>query len=136
MERNYNIADKTVRKNLMITTVKYGNTNTYFIKGSVANLLIDTDYAGTLPAFYKALKTQGITVSDIDYVLCTHYHPDHCGLVSSLMSQGVKPVVMESQIDQVHYPDQIFAKQPHLDYVPIDERKALVISFAGSRAFL
>lgn len=71
----------------MIITVKYGNTNTYFIKGGTANLLVDTDYAGTLAAFYKALKANGITVSDIDYV-------------------------------------------------PVDDSKAEVISFAESRAFL
>ena len=38
--------------------LKYGNTNTYFIGG----LLIDTDYAGTLPSFYKALKAAGISI--------------------------------------------------------------------------
>lgn len=36
----------------MIIKLKYGNTNAYFING----LLIDTDYAGTLPAFYKESK--------------------------------------------------------------------------------
>lgn len=36
----------------MVIKLKYGNTNTYFING----LLIDTDYAGMLPAFYKEIK--------------------------------------------------------------------------------
>jgi hypothetical protein len=42
----------------MITRLKYGNTNTYFVNG----LLIDTDYAGTLPAFYRVIKEKGIAV--------------------------------------------------------------------------
>ncbi len=35
----------------MVSKLKYGNTNTFFIHGISGNLLIDTDYAGTLPAF-------------------------------------------------------------------------------------
>jgi hypothetical protein len=42
----------------MITRLKYGNTNTYFVNG----LLIDIDYAGTLPAFYRVIKEKGIAV--------------------------------------------------------------------------
>lgn len=51
--------------------LKYGNTNTYFIQGNNGGLLVDTDYAETLPAFYKALKQNGIRVNDIQYVMAT-----------------------------------------------------------------
>ena len=120
----------------MLIKIRYGNTNTYFIKGTDAGLLVDTDFAGTLPALYKAIKAQGIHVSDITYLLCTHYHPDHCGLASELMAQGVKLVVMETQLGSVHYSDPIFARMPDLHYVPGDESKALVLSSADSRSFL
>ena len=36
--------------------LKYGNTNTFLIPCSVGCLLLDTDYFGTLPAFYRAIK--------------------------------------------------------------------------------
>ena len=49
--------------------LKYGNTNTFFIHGDNAGLLFDTDYAGTLPAFYKAIKQNCIAVKDIGYIL-------------------------------------------------------------------
>ena len=120
----------------MITKLKYGNTNTFLIKGTNANLTIDTDYAGTLPAFYKAIKDLGIKVSDINYVLATHYHPDHIGLISELMDQDVKLIIMEPQIEYIHYSDSIFAKEPHLNYKPIDESKALILSFDNARSFL
>ncbi len=48
--------------------LKYGNTNTFFVEGSNGGLLVDTDYAGTLPAFYKALKQNDIRIRDIEYV--------------------------------------------------------------------
>lgn len=129
------IQGKVIKKD-MINKIRYGNTNTFLIRGTRANLLIDTDYAGTLPAFYKAIKELGIKVSDISYVLATHYHPDHIGLVSELTDQGVKLVVMESQTDFIHYSDPIFAREPNLNYKPIDESKALILKFDEAPSFL
>lgn len=116
--------------------LKYGNTNTFYISGSNGNLLIDTDYAGTLPAFYRAIKTNHIKVSDITYVLATHYHPDHIGLVSELMKQGVKLLLLDVQARHVHYSDDIFSRERHLKYEPIPERDAVRISCDESRNFL
>jgi len=52
--------------------LRYGNTNTFFLEGSNGGLLIDTDYAGTLSAFFRSIKAAGITVRDISYVMATH----------------------------------------------------------------
>ncbi len=116
----------------MITKLKYGSTNTYFING----LLIDTDYSGTLYAFYKEIKKSGISVADIKYVFATHYHPDHIGLISELTELGVKLLLMKHQSEYVHFSDEIFQREPRLNYKPIDESKAVVIACEDSRAFL
>ncbi len=115
-------------------TLRYGNTNTFYIPGD-QGLLIDTDYAGTLPSFYKAIKQNGIEVGDIGYVLATHYHPDHMGLISELMQQGVKLLLIDVQADFVHDSDPIFARDK-LAYQPIDASSADVITCEESRAFL
>ena len=120
----------------MVIKLRYGNTNTFLIRGTNASILIDTDYAGTLPAFCKAIKNQGIRLSDINYLLATHYHPDHIGLASELMDNGVKLILMESQVNSVHYSDPIFAKEPNLHYKSIDENKAMVLKFDDARSFL
>ncbi len=119
----------------MVTKIRYGNTNTFFIRGSKKNLLVDTDYAGTLPLFYKAIKENGITAKEIDYVLATHYHPDHMGLISELMAQGVNLLLAEPQVRFVHGSDAIFAKEPQLGYKPIDDTSAVILSPDKSRAF-
>lgn len=115
--------------------LKYGNTNTFFIRGNEGGLLIDTDYAGTMPAFYKAIKSANIKVSDITYVLATHYHPDHMGLIGELMNQGVKLLLVDTQKEAVHFSDRIF-KKDNLTYTAINETAATVISCRGSRSFL
>ena len=120
----------------MVSKLRYGNTNTFLVHGRNGYLLVDTDYAGTLPAFYGAIKKHNIKVSDISYVLTTHYHPDYMGLVSELMKQGVKLLVMDAQCPYIHYADEIFSKDKRLNYNPINEEDALVISCKESRDFL
>lgn len=115
--------------------LKYGNTNTFFIPGRIGGLLVDTDYAGTIFAFYKAIKQNGIGIKDIKYVLATHYHPDHMGLISELMNQGVKLLLIDIQLNSIHFSDSIFARDK-LPYLPIDEKQAEVISCGRSRDIL
>ena len=115
--------------------LRYGNTNTYFIQGGSGGWLLDTGYAGPLPAFYKALKQNDIKVKDIEYMLATHYHPDHMGLISGLMGQGVKLLLLDAQKDFVHFSDGIFARD-RIAYEPIDEASATVVACGESRAFL
>lgn len=120
----------------MISKLKYGNTNTFFIRGTNGGVLIDTDYAGTLSAFYKEIKTHGIKLSDITYVLATHYHPDHIGLVSELMKQGIKLLLVDTQVEYVHFADEIFSRDKRLGYEPINANNAIIIKCNESREFL
>ena len=39
----------------MVTKLKYGNTNTFFISGKDGGLLVDTDYAGTIFSFISSI---------------------------------------------------------------------------------
>lgn len=123
-------------KTAILIKLRYGMTNTFLISGENGYLLVDTDYAGTMSGFYSAIKQYDIKVSDISYVLATHYHPDHIGLVSELMKQGVKLLVVDTQCPHIHYSDEIFARDKRLNYEPIDESDATVISCKESREFL
>ena len=121
----------------MVTKLKYGNTNTYFIRGAKGSILLDTDYAGTLQMFYKEIKKNGISLKDITYILATHYHPDHMGLVGELVNMGVKFLVMDTQVPNLHFSDEIFSRDKTLSFLPsVPEDKAEVIACKDSRAFL
>lgn len=112
--------------------LRYGNTNTYFVNG----LLFDTDMPGTINAFFKEIKNNGISISDIKYVIASHYHPDHIGLIGELMKMGIKLIILENQLENVHFSDEIFRRQFADKFSPIDEQDATVISFNESRQFL
>ena len=116
--------------------LRYGNTNTFYIPGSDGGLLVDTDWAGTLPLFFKAIKTAGIEMKVITTLLVTHYHPDHMGLAGELQRLGVKLLVVDVQRLFVHASDEIFARDKHLSYRAVDESAATVISCAESRDVL
>ena len=117
--------------------LRYGNTNTFFIPGGNGRggLLLDTDYAGTLPALRREMKRQGISAADIAFVLATHYHPDHAGLIGELQRQGIGHLLVDVQAEHVHFSDHIF-RRDGLPFTPIDPGKATVISCAESADFL
>ena len=116
--------------------LRYGNTNTFYIPGAAGGLLVDTDWAGTLPQFFKAIKAAGIEMKAITTLLVTHYHPDHMGLAGELQRLGVKLLVVDVQRLFVHASDEIFARDKHLSYRAVDESAATVISCAESRDVL
>ena len=116
--------------------LRYGNTNTFYIPGADGGLLVDTDWAGTLLTFFKAIKAAGIELKAITTLLITHYHPDHMGLAGELQQRGVKLLLADVQRPFVHAPDEIFARDRRLIYRAVDENAATVFSCAESRELL
>ena len=111
----------------------YGKTRTYLVGGV---LLVDTDWAGTLPSLFRKLKESNITTESIRYLMITHYHPDHMGIASDLMNLGVKLVVFDAQLPHIHFSDGIYAKEKNCAFKPIDESSGIVLTCAESREFL
>ncbi|MCC3351693.1 MBL fold metallo-hydrolase [Ruminococcus albus 8] len=100
------------------------------MEGKGGNLLVDTDYAGTMQAFYRAIKQHNIRVEDIDYVLATHFHPDHMGLISELTAQGVKLLLVDRQVGYVHFSDRIFAHDKALNVISCRQSREFLQSWA------
>ncbi len=120
----------------MITELHYDNTNTYLISGEKGSILFDTGWAGTLQRFYHELGAKGLRLSDIHYLLISHYHPDHMGIAQEIANQGVKLLVMESQVEHIHDADKVFGKDKRSTFVPIYDKDVTMLTFAESREFL
>ena len=119
----------------MIIELKYGNTNTYLIKGKEKYILFDTDWAGTFERFCQAIKSVGIQIQDIEYLFLSHFHPDHMGIAGQLAELGIKIVVVDIQKNFVHFSDEIFVKEKNKSFIPIDDAKVILISIDESRSF-
>lgn len=120
----------------MLKELVYGKTRCYLLDKGGQSVLVDTDWAGTLPLLFRALKEAGVRLGDIRFLLLTHCHPDHMGLAPELMSMGVQLVLMDVQLPYVHFSDRIYARAGNTAFRPIDEARALVLSCEDSRAFL
>lgn len=119
-----------------IIQLKYGNTKCYLLKGAKHNLLIDTDWAGTHSAFFQELGRKKLTVQEINYLLITHYHPDHMGLAADLMKIGIHLLVIDCQKDFIHQSDYIFSKENNQFFQPIDDNNIQELQLSDSRRFL
>ncbi len=118
----------------MIKLLKYGNTNCYYIEGKNGSVLLDTDWAGTLQLFYSKIKE--LNIKSIDYLLITHYHPDHMGIAQDIVeNMNAKLLVVDVQQDYIHSSDKIFENDKNIRFKPIIT-KPIIISCEQSRKFL
>ncbi len=117
-----------------IVNVGYDSTNCYVLGQGQTRLLVDVGWPGTLPKLLAMLKRKDIALSDIRYLLVTHYHPDHAGLVQEVKAQGVKLIVLESQTLAI--PTLKTHLKPVNHYVDIRLNDNLDLTFEASRKFL
>ncbi|HJR81871.1 MAG TPA: MBL fold metallo-hydrolase [Anaerolineales bacterium] len=118
-----------------IVNVGYDSTNYYIVEGKNEKLLVDCGWPGTLPKLMAELKRKGISIKEIQYLLVTHFHPDHAGLTQELKNQGIKLVLPDFQIEFIP-PFAEFFKGKNLPYVPIVQNDNLVLKLEDSRTFL
>ena len=121
---------------MIIHELKYSNTNTYLITGDKGRILFDTGWAGTFPAFCSMLGELGISVQSIDYILISHFHPDHMGIAQEISDLGPDIIVMDVQRGYVHSSDHIFAKEGNNNFKPVDDEHAIILDIGESRSFL
>jgi glyoxylase-like metal-dependent hydrolase (beta-lactamase superfamily II) len=80
-------------------TLTHRSTHCYLLPGPQVGLLVDAGFPGTLPALVGRLRAYQLDLAAIRWVLATHYHPDHAGLVQELkQAAGVRLVIHPAQI--------------------------------------
>lgn len=120
----------------MIYELHYAATNTYLIEGTRGRLLFDTGWAGTYEAFCRAMGEMRIPVQSIDYVLISHFHPDHMGIAQEIAGRGAVIAAADVQRSYIHAADGVFAKDAKVHFQPIDDAKIRWITPGESREFL
>ena len=80
-----------------IVDVGYDSTHYYLLDVPGGYLMVDAGWPDTLPKLLNARKRKGVTLAQIKYVLVTHYHPDHAGLVQELKAAGARLILLDRQ---------------------------------------
>lgn len=104
--KNYNpvINETKLKKNKAklikegIIEINLSVTNCFLIKSGNKYVLIDTGYDHEWDLFSKKLKETGISISDISYVILTHHHDDHVGLLNKLTTENSDIRVVMSKL--------------------------------------
>jgi len=119
---------------MQIINTGYLSTNYYILCNPGVMLLIDAGWPGTFQQFKHVLQKKDIRAEEINYLLITHYHPDHAGLVQEIKDIGTKLIVIEEQLPAI----PLFKNyiKPGVHYKPINPDDNIVLSTAGSRGFL
>ncbi len=117
-----------------IVNVGYASTNYYVLADARPRLLVDVGFPGTLGQLQHTCKRADLALTEIPYLLITHYHPDHAGLAQEVKRTGVKLIVLDTQIGAI--PGLRAFMKPQQGYVEIDLTDNTVLPSGASRAFL
>jgi len=94
------------RKTLSIRPVHHGWSSCYLLQHEEELTLIDTGRPGFFHTFAKAFREFDRNVEELDHIVLTHSHPDHCGNVNALreasgaqvwMSEGTAAMLAEGR---------------------------------------
>ena len=118
-----------------IVNVGYHSTNYYAIDVNGGKLLVDCGWPRTLPQFTGELRRKGIEPPEIKYVLATHFHPDHAGLVEEFKHLGARLILLENQLDKVQ-PSASMDSPESMSFVRVSSHNNIALKFAESRQFL
>jgi ribonuclease/clavin/mitogillin len=118
-----------------IVNVGYHSTNYYAIDVRGGRLLVDCGWPGSLSQFTAQMKRKGISPSEIKYLLVTHFHPDHAGLVDEFKQLGARLILLESQVGALEpTADPTASGIP--SFVHISAENNNLLKFKDSRRFL
>lgn len=111
----------------MVKYFRYHNTNCYFLESSIDNslLAIDAGWPCTLYEYQRELKAIGCSFKNIKWVIVTHFHMDHAGLVGEFIKEGITCYAFENQtsndIDEMER--VILKNKEYSEYQKIDRKK-------------
>src|SRR5512147_2070842 len=92
----------------------------YLVDCLDGKLLFDAGWPRSLPDLKSGMEAAGLRLSAIRFVIASHAHPDHAGLVQKLKRYcGVRVLVHEKQRGSLMNLNRFFERKPDRDYEPI-----------------
>lgn len=73
---------------MKLIPLKLSVTTCYLVKAGEKYLLVDTGYEEDWDLFRTRLKEANVGLYEIGYILLTHHHDDHCGLLHLILREN------------------------------------------------
>jgi ribonuclease/clavin/mitogillin len=118
-------------------TIRSHGVNLYVVDGRDGKLLFDAGWPRSLPDLKEGLEAAGLRLSAIRFVMTSHAHPDHAGLMQKLKRHcGVRRIVHEIQRGSLADLNLFFERKPDRDFEPfeLDGDDLLVVGSPDRRA--
>jgi glyoxylase-like metal-dependent hydrolase (beta-lactamase superfamily II) len=108
-------------ENLVTITVK--STHFYLIDIGKGMLLVDAGWVEAFNQFEHQLKAYKIPYSEIKYVMMTHHHPDHAGLIQTVKRlSGARQLIPASQLAYLPAVASFYKNIPQFEPVELGKR--------------
>lgn len=112
------------------------STNCYLLQAKDGWLLIDTGMPDTFSHLLQLLNQKDISIHEINYLVITHFHPDHAGLTQNLRDLGINLILHEDQVPFMNKLNLFFKKNPKANFKDIFPNNAIILSDSNSSSFL
>lgn len=73
------------------------HANCYLVKVNDFYVAIDAGWPGCIREYKEMLKIYNIKPEQIKYLIVTHFHPDHAGMVENIKKFGASFILFEHQ---------------------------------------
>jgi len=108
-----------------IKTINLKLTNCYLVPVESKYLLIDTGYEYEWRDFLDGLRKNNVQISDIKYLLLTHHHDDHAGLLNDIIDINPDITIITSKLSKEYLAQGKHVNFPGAGYV--NKRIAFVL---------
>lgn len=119
-----------------ILTITHKSINCYLVPIQGGWLMVDTGMPDTFAQLLQLLNQNNISVNEINYLVVTHFHPDHAGLVQVLKDLGTNLILHEYQVPSINKLNLFFKKNPKANYRDITLSNNIMVTEEESKEML
>ncbi len=106
-----------------LVTITVNSTHFYLIDIGKGMLLVDAGWVDAFNQFEHQLKAYRIPYSEIKYVMMTHHHPDHAGLIQTVKRlSGARQLIPASQLAYLPAVASFHKNMPEFEPVELGKR--------------
>lgn len=107
----------------------------YLVELGDVYFAIDTTWPDGFKDYKQELSRQHIEPTQIKYLMVTHFHLDHAGLVEKIKEFGTKFIVLDYQVPFLSQMEEIIKRQPKYRYYQPLNLETSTVTLEQANAF-